>query len=294
MYKVFILFLGFFLLASCNNTTKNPVSETKTETTKTETQKQEVTTIITPFAGIELASENEEDVKGISFGIYNKIIPQKDKESLYKAYGYENEFLKNLQDADQKNADFLRSHKEKILENFPGFKNNPTTEKNPENIEIHTEVFYKLLNDMYYPNSLNEKKINTEKTQLLIGLKQNYNHNYTGSLWDLPLASLDYDWKIEAEQLATKILIARINQDAPLGLLNITKTSDASSNNLLQVGVNTTDNTYTKIPDKIIYNLDSIKPIFDLIKLKPNTENSFIISNILPKTHEVSDIIYEN
>lgn len=61
MYKIFILFLGFFLLTSCNTTTQNPVSETKTETTKTETQKQEIATEITPFAGIEV--ENEDKIK---------------------------------------------------------------------------------------------------------------------------------------------------------------------------------------------------------------------------------------
>lgn len=109
----------------------------------------------------------------------------------------------------------------------------------------------------------------------------------------MPLASLSYNWLIEAGQKADNITIATIGQDTPTGFLNITTTSNGE-NDFLQTGTNTTDNTYIQIPNKISYNLESLKNIFEILNSKPNPENIFAITNILPNTHKISDIIYEN
>lgn len=114
--------------------------------------------------------------------------------------------LPEIIDANKTNTEFLRSHRDVILKNFPQFKNNPNTEIAPNNFSIRTKVQYHLLNDIYGDHQ--GKIPNPKKTQLHIGFTQNFNHTYTGSLWDLPLASLYCKNCFESGQIIDEVAIA--------------------------------------------------------------------------------------
>lgn len=285
MYKIFILFLGFFLLVSCNNTIQNPTpkTDTKTETTKTEVQKQEISTEIIPFAKVQV--ENTNEITGVQFELRNFI---HDKKQPSPSYEYSN----SITEVDQKNTNFLRSHKDQILAHFPEFNNNPTTEPTKENISLISSAYYTLLNNKYTLHS--EENPNPDTTTLTIELAQTFNNTYTGSLWDLPLASLYCAYCFEAGQLINDAIIATRPEWMPNNMFTIGRTTHGEIWVLSASPINTTDNTYTKIPNKIIYNLSLLEDIFRILNSKPNPDNSFVLLNILPKTHVISDIIYEN
>lgn len=136
------------------------------------------------------------------------------------------------------------------------------------------------------------KKININKTRLVAGFQQNYNSTYTGSLWDLPLATPYYAWKSDATSLMHGTTFAT-KSNTSQGFFDIKEIADGTSG-MLASNIYTSDNTYARIPDTVTYHLDLLKPIFDFIKQKPQLNHSFEFSMYIPTTHEITDIIYEN
>lgn len=121
MHKTLILFFGFFLLTSCGSS--EHISQ------------EHRTTSITPIAHID--TNNPEDIGGIQFEITTSLEKNENIASI-------------ISWSHEENEDFLRSHKEKILENFEEFTHNPTTEYSTKNVAVITSAHYHLLKAPYF------------------------------------------------------------------------------------------------------------------------------------------------
>lgn len=89
----------------------------------------------------------------------------------------------------------------------------------------------------------------------MLGIIQNYNQYYTGSLWDLPIASLYCDTCQTIGIPIRDIILATKTQDSPEGFLQISK--EVSRNGEFpSIGrIMSIDNTYQEVPENIIYHL---------------------------------------